>query len=84
MSPKGTWWDLQEPSVRFPSTVFGPVHPFGVRRRIIGHRGRAVLPALRASRWMERISATTVSIVVAIERCIVAGSSPSTKCVAYP
>ena len=27
------------PSAGRPSTVFGPVHPFGVRSTIIGHRG---------------------------------------------
>ncbi len=84
MSPKGTWWDLQEPSVCFPSTVFGPVHPFGVRRMIIGHRGRAVFPAVRTSRWMERIFEITVSTADAIFWCIVGGLSPSTNHGSYP
>ena len=62
----GTWWERNVPSVGLPSTTVGPVQPFGERRMIIGQRGRSLKPLLRASRWMRRISATTVSSVVAI------------------
>ena len=32
-----------------PSTSFGPVQPFGVRRTIIGQRGRPATPPSRAA-----------------------------------
>jgi hypothetical protein len=35
-----------------PSTSFGPVQPFGVRRTIIGHSGRPVSPSSRAACWI--------------------------------
>ena len=38
----------QEPSVCLPSISFGPVQPLGVRRMIMGQRGRCVKPLLRA------------------------------------
>ena len=37
----GTWCERHVPSTGRPSTSFGPVQPFGVRRTIIGQRGRS-------------------------------------------
>ncbi len=79
MSPIGTWWDRQEPSVFWPSTSFGPVHPFGERKTIIGQRGRAVCPLSRAASWIPWIFATASSSAAAISWCMAIGSSPSTK-----
>ena len=67
------------PSLGFPSTIFGPVQPLGVRRTIIGHRGRSVTPPSRAAIWIAWISSITASRVAASSWCTVAGSSPSTK-----
>ena len=54
-SASGTWCERQVPSTGLPSTSFGPVQPFGVRRTIIGQRGRPGVPPLRArSRWISR------------------------------
>ena len=54
-----------------PSTIAGPVQPFGVASTIIGQRGRDVLRRLaRALSGCSRISATTRSSVVAISACI--------------
>ena len=39
MSENGTWWERQVFSAGLPSTIFGPVHPLGERRMIIGHAG---------------------------------------------
>ena len=39
-SASGTWCARHVPSTGRPSTTFGPVQPFGVRRTIIGQRGR--------------------------------------------
>ena len=76
----GTWCERQEPSIGWPSTSFGPVQPLGVRRTIIGQRGRSVKPPLaRAAAGSSAISSTTSSSVAAISWCIVVGSSPSTK-----
>ena len=36
------------PSAGRPSTILGPVQPFGVRSTIIGQRGRAPAPRRRA------------------------------------
>jgi hypothetical protein len=49
-----------------PSTASGPVHPFGLRSTIIGHRGRrpSQLPS-RAASWIRRISAHAVAIAAA-------------------
>ena len=57
----------------------GAVQPFGVRRTIIGQRGRNGVPLLRACFWTARMSATHLSIVAAIAWCIDSGSDPSTK-----
>jgi hypothetical protein len=60
---------LHDPSSLCPSISFGQVHPFGVRRMIIGHRGRsgaALFGALRAFFWIARISFTQSSITRAI------------------
>jgi hypothetical protein len=67
------------PSVFLPSTTFGPVQPFGERKMIMGQLGRFLKPFARASRWMRRMSAVTVSSVAAMSWCILSGSSPSTK-----
>jgi hypothetical protein len=69
MSPIGTWCERFVPSVSLPSTIFGPVQPFGERKIIIGQRGRALNPLVRASRWMRRRSATTTSSVAARAAC---------------
>jgi hypothetical protein len=79
MSPIGTWCERNVPSVALPSTVFGPVQPLGERSTIIGQRGRSLPWPLRARDWIVRISATTLSSVAAIFRCIASGSEPSTK-----
>ena len=54
------------PSIRRPSTIFGPVQPLGEARTIIGQRGRADLLLTRASRWMARICSTAVSSAAAM------------------
>src|SRR6266498_3676687 len=38
----GTWCEREVPSVGLPSTSFGPVHPLGERKIIMGQRGRAL------------------------------------------
>ena len=51
----GTWCERHESSTGSPSTSFGPVQPFGVRRTIIGQRGRSArLAVSRALRWIAR------------------------------
>jgi hypothetical protein len=75
----GTWCDLQKPSTLCPSISRGAVHPFGVRRTIMGHRARRATPVLRASCWAARISRTHFSNVAAIAWCMLFGSDPSTK-----
>ena len=50
ISPSGTWCERQVPSIRLPSTSFGPVQPLGVRSTIIGQRGRSCEAVLRALR----------------------------------
>jgi len=75
----GTWCERQFPSAGLPSTTFGPVHPFGERKTIIGQIGRSHTPSTLARRWISAISSKQRSIVSAIFWCIVAGSSPSTK-----
>src|SRR5208282_3128475 len=67
------------PSTGRPSTTLGPVQPLGVLRTIIGQRGRSVTPRSRASDWIRRISAMTLSSVSAIKGCIASGSCPSTN-----
>ena len=57
----------------------GPVQPFGLRRMIIGQRGRTPCPVRRASSWILRISRTQCSSVAAIAWCMLGGSLPSTK-----
>jgi len=47
-SIRGTWWARKLPSICKPSTTSAPVHPFGERSTIIGHRGRVVLSPVRA------------------------------------
>ena len=44
----GTWWARKVPSIGWPSTSLGPVQPLGVRRTIIGQRGRSVAALARA------------------------------------
>ena len=70
----GTWWERNVPSFGLPSTIFGPVQPFGEFSTIIGHAGRAQLPCSRAADWICRICSTTVSSVETIARCIGSGS----------
>src|SRR2546430_1238913 len=65
MSPIGTWCERNVPSTGLPSTSFGPVHPLGVRRMIMGHRGRALNPLDRASSWIALILSSAVSRVAA-------------------
>ena len=43
---------VQAQDTRSPSTSFGPVHPFGVRRTIIGQNGLVVLLSSRAAFWI--------------------------------
>jgi hypothetical protein len=74
----GTWCERQYASVFLPSTSFGPVHPLGVRRMIIGQSGRLPRPPFLAPAWMPRISSTTLSSVPAMSWCMASGSSPST------
>ena len=75
----GTWCERKDPSALSPSTSFGPVHPFGVRSTIIGHRGRSGPAPERACCWIREISAVTSSSVAAISWCIVGGVEPSTN-----
>ena len=81
-SANGTWCERHVPSTGSPSTVFGPVQPFGVRKTIIGHRGRLRLYLSLAgpgAGWA-RSRSTTVSRVAAIRRCtsrVVAGYTSS-------
>ena len=46
-SARGTWWERQKASIRFPSTSAGAPHPFGDRNTTIGQRGRVAMPLLR-------------------------------------
>ena len=43
--------------MRWPSTTFGPVHPFGVASTIIGQRGASRRRSPRAVVWIARMSA---------------------------
>ena len=63
---------------------FGPVQPFGVTIRIIGHGLRSRSPSSRAARWISRIRASTVSMVAAMVSCRICGSSPSTVNTSWP
>ena len=49
----GTWCARQKPSTWWPSTSLGAVQPFGMRRMIIGQRGRRGVP-LRARLLLDR------------------------------
>ena len=51
------------PAIGVPSTTSGPVQPFGVRRMIIGQRGRSVTPWSRASCWIAVMRSWQRSIV---------------------
>ena len=62
-----------------PSTIFGPVHPLGDLRTIIGQRGRVASPCRARSFWIAWICPIASSTAAAIRRCISSGSSPSTK-----
>ena len=62
-----------------PSTTFGPVHPLGDLKTIIGHRGLVVSLLFLAYFWIFRISSTAFSMTAAMSWCIISGSSPSTK-----
>ena len=50
----GTWCDRQVPVTWTPSTLSGPVQPFGVRRMISGQRGRGAVPVPAARRALDR------------------------------
>ena len=78
MSANGTWWDRQLPSAGLPSTVLGPVQPFGLRSTIIGQRGRAWAPSARAACWISAIAPNALSIAAAIAWCLGSGSEPAT------
>jgi hypothetical protein len=56
----------------------------GERKMIMGQRGRATMPPLRASDWMRLISSTAWLSVAAIAWCIVGGSDPPTKSGSQP
>ena len=73
----GTWCERQVPSTGLPSTSFGPVQPLGVRRMIIGQRGRTAVAGARRACWIAAISSRTASSVAAIAGAR-AGSSPAT------
>ena len=75
----GIWWERQLPSTGCPSTSLGPVQPLGERKTIMGHRGRAASPVVRAYSCTRWISRTAQSRAAAIFWCICSGSSPSTK-----
>ena len=75
----GTWCDRQLPSAGLPSTVFGPLHPFGLRRMIIGQRGSNPPCPARACCWIRRIASNARSIAAASAWCIAAGSEPATS-----
>ena len=79
-SASGIWCARQKPSTLWPSTFRGAVQPLGLRRTIIGQRGRIALPAARGL-FLDacRISSTQCSSVAAIAWCMLAGSLPSTK-----
>ena len=47
-SASGTWCERHVPSTGLPSTSFGPVQPFGVRRTSIGQWGRSTVSPRRA------------------------------------
>lgn len=48
-----------------PPTNFGPVQPFGVRRKIMGQRGLVIGLPERAASWIFRISSYAHFIVAA-------------------
>ncbi len=80
----GTWWERQVPSTGSPSTVFGPVQPFGVRSTIMGQRGFPAAPVSRASRWIRAMPVRASSSAAAISRCMTSGSSPDTMIGSWP
>ena len=49
----GTWWARKVPSIGWPSTSLGPVQPLGVRRTIIGQRGRSPRRRAPAPGWRD-------------------------------
>ena len=63
------------PSAGRPSTILGPVQPFGVRSTIIGHRGRPGRAAARAAAGSRRSRSSASSSAAAISWCIAGGSS---------
>src|ERR671934_198058 len=69
----GTWCERHVPSTGTPSTSFGPVQPFGVRRTISGHAGRP-LARLAAS-----IPSSASSSAAAKAWWTGSGSSPETR-----
>ena len=74
----GTWCERHVPSTGTPSTSRGPVQPFGVRRTIIGQRGRVGRRSLRAAcAGSPRSRRATSSSAAAKRSCTAAGSSPS-------
>ena len=78
-SDSGTWCERHVPSVGRPSTSFGPVQPFGVRRTIIGQVGRSVDPATRRRLDRRRPRPGPRPSSAAISAWTVIGSSPPTN-----
>ena len=73
-SSSGTWWKRKVPSICFcPSTTFGPVQPFSVRRTMSGQAGGSSTPFSRASAWMRRMAAYAQSSVSHNDRWTVSG-----------
>ena len=79
----GTWCERHVPSVRLPSTYFGPVQPFGVRKMIIGQSGRSAssAPWSPASRRIRAMWSSTSSNNSAKRRWKLPGSSSSNPAV---
>ena len=79
MSPSGTWCERNEPSIGLPSTTFGPVQPLGVRRTIIGQRGRSAEP-VRAGVALDAADLGDHAVQRRGHELVhLLGSSPSTK-----
>ena len=77
-STSGTWCARNVPSIRLPSSSFGPVHPLGVRSTMHGHAGRRTSPD-RARSLISAISSKTSSMQAASAWCTSVGSDPSTN-----
>jgi hypothetical protein len=60
--------------------TLGLVQPLGLRRMIIGQRGRLfAAPGARAACWISRMASNARSIATAIAWCIISGSWPATS-----